>query len=121
MSLNAYVAALLRLYLDAPDTPKSASRRDRHLAAELYRQAVCLDQLAHAIRLATLRRNAHAHQKPHEAIHSLAYYHTVLQRLSAAELEPDYVAYVHATYQRIELTTSKPRPHRQNPALAGRR
>ncbi len=120
MTRNAYLAELLRLYREAPDTPRRPSRRDLRLAAELYRQGVSLDHLAHAIRLATLRRQRHRLPRPLEAIHSLAYYRAVLQRLSDDELDPDYVAYVHYTHPRLRLS-SQPRPGSQNPALWDRR
>lgn len=116
MSRHAYVAELLRLYLEAPGTPLRPSRHDRRLAAELYRQGVSLDHLAHAIRLATLRRLDRAHPP----IHSLAYYRVVLKRLSADELDPGYVAYVLDAHQRLCLT-SEPRIDSQNPALSRRR
>lgn len=109
MRRSTYVAELLRLYLEAPDTPRRVSRHDRRVAAELYLDGVSLDRLAHAIRLATLRR-------PPERIRSLAYYRSVLQRLTADELELDYIAYVYAAHQRVRLN-SKPRPNNQNPAL----
>ena len=120
MTRNAYPAELLRLYREAPDTPRRPSRRDLRLAAELYRQGVSLDHLAHAIRLATLRRLHHPRPRPLEAIHSLAYYRTVLQRLSADERDSDYVNYVHYTHQQLRLS-SQPRPRSQNPALWDRR
>lgn len=116
MTRNAYLAELLRLYLDAPDTPRRPSRHDHHVAAELYRQGVSLELLAHAVRLATLRRLHRAHPP----IHSLAYYRAVLQRLSADELQPAYVDYVRDAYRRFRLI-SQPRPDSQNPALSGRR
>ena len=61
MDRNAYVEALLELYLSAPDTPDRAPRSDRRIAGELYREGVSLDQLAHAIRVATLRRREGSH------------------------------------------------------------
>lgn len=116
MTRGAYVDALLRLYLAAPGTPRRPSRSDRRLAAALYQQGVSLDHFAHAIRLATLRR-LRASCPP---IHSLAYYRAVLERLSDADLEPGYVAYVLDAYQR-RILSSKARPDSQNPALADRR
>jgi hypothetical protein len=113
---NSYIAALLRLYLDAPDTPRRAARADRRLAAELYRQGVSPEHFAHAIRLATLRRR----HRSHPPIQSLAYYRAVLQRLSQDELKPDYLDYVRDAHLRLRLS-SEPRPDSHNPALSGRR
>ncbi len=120
MRRSTYVAELLRLYLEAPDTPRRVSRHDRRVAAELYLEGVSLDRLAHAVRLATLRRQRHRHPRPPERIRSLAYYRTALQRLNADESHPDYVAYVYDAHQRLRLT-SEPRPRSQNPALSDRR
>ena len=102
MRRNEYLAELLRLYLEAPDTPSRPSRRDRTLADHLCRQGVRLDHLAHAIRLATLRRRLGLLPQP-EPIHSLAYYRTVLERLSAEDLEPGYIDYVQQRYERLGL------------------
>ena len=116
MTRSAYVAELLRLYLEAPDTPRRPSRHDRRLAAELHRQSVALEHLAHAIRLASLRRL----HRPHPPIHSLAYYRAVLERLTDDELEDRYVYYVRDAYQRRCLP-SQPRPDSQKAALSRRR
>jgi len=123
MNREKYLAEALRLYLKAPDTPARASRRDLRIAADLYRQGVRIEELAHAIRLATLRRRANG--LPTEAIHSLAYYRAVLQRLSDDDLHPDYVHYIRQKHDGLRITdhaeTAKPRLRSQNPALLGRR
>lgn len=116
MATNGYLAALLDLYLDAPDTPTRASRSDRRIARDLYREGVSLDHIAHAIRVATLRRRGGSHPP----IRSLAYYRTVLQRLSDDELKADYVGYVRHAYSNLQLN-SKPRTHSRNTALCDRR
>lgn len=124
MTRDQYLEAALRLYLEAPDTPSRTTRRDLRVAAELYRQGVPLDHLAHAIRLATLRRRGQPHAASTGAIHSLAYYRAVVQRLSADELEPDYVDYVLTAYDRLqgaERPTSEPRSRRHIPALSDSR
>ena len=123
MTRDQYLAAALGLYLEAPDAPSRASRRDWAIAADFYRSGVQLEELAHAIRLATLRRRGNA--QPTEAIHSLAYYRTVLERLNADDLHPDYVDYIRHKYDGLHTTDTaqngKPRLRSQNPALSGRR
>ena len=117
MRRERYLTELLRLYCEAPDTPSRPSHRDRALAGDLYRQGIPLDHLAHAIRLATLRRRL-GHLPQPEPIHSLAYYRTVLERLSAEDLEPGYIDYVQQRYKRLGLNPqsqtktagSKPEP-----------
>ena len=102
MRRKHYLAELLRLYVEAPDTPSRPSRRDWAIAAELYRRGVHLDHLAHAIRLATLRRRL-GQQPQRQAIHSLAYYRTVLHRLTDDELYTAYLGYVQRRYHRLCL------------------
>ena len=118
MTREKYLATAIGLYLASPDTPSHASRRDWAIAADLYRRGVHLDQLAHAIRLATLRRSVNGH--PTGAIHSLAYYRAVLQRLGDDDLHPDYVDYIQLKYDdlRIKHTEEKPKPRLQSQNLA---
>jgi len=128
---TAYLAAAIRLYLDLPGAPPCASRSDWAVATTLYARAVPLRTLAHAMRLATLRRHLHTPDLPLlEPVHSLAYYRRVLDQLTPDALDPGYVHYVAHTYQRLfgplnASTQHSPGhtalPHRQNPALPDRR
>ncbi len=52
----AYVAAVLMLYLDLPDTPLRVSPQDQSLAAKLHEQGVPLSLVEAALLLASLRR-----------------------------------------------------------------
>ncbi len=104
MTREKYLAEALGLYLEAPDTPARASRRDWAIAADLYRRGVPFEQLAHAIRLATLRRRVNSPNRPREQIHSLAYYRTVLLRLSDDDLRPDYLDYIRHKYLGLRIT-----------------
>ena len=127
MTCRQYSAALLRLYLDQPDTPDCARRGDWAVASHLYSQGVPFASIAYAIRLATLRRLLRDPDAERlQPIRSLAYYRQVLNALSPEELDPGYVAYVNHKYDRLLKAPtppepSKPRPHRQNPALCDRR
>ncbi len=123
MTRQEYLAEVLRLYLEAPDTPSQPRRRDLTLAGELYRRGVRLDHLAHAIRLATLRRRL-GHHPANDTIHSLAYYRTVFEGLTAEELDPGYVDYVHQRHRKLQTAESpstEPRPHSQDAAPFDRR
>lgn len=119
MTLQAYQAALLRLYREQPDTPDRPRRSDWAIATDLYRQGVPFDLLAHAIRVAALRRATASNTHP--PITSLAYYRAVLRNLPEDALQPDYRRYVAHRYSQLHPTDQKPRPDRQNPALSGRR
>ena len=118
MTRGEYLARAIRLYLQAPDTPKRPRRRDWAIASDLYNRSVPLDHLDHAIRLATLRRKLTCQPQRLEPIHSLAYYRAVLDALPEEALEPGYVDYVSDRYRRL---LTKTRLHRQNPALLDRR
>lgn len=100
-----YLREALRLYLQAPDTPDRPSRADWAVAADFHRRAVPLETLAHAIRLASLRRRLRNLGTP-QPITSLAYFRTVLEQLSPDELDPGYVDYVRYRYQPIPADDS---------------
>lgn len=130
MTCKDYLAEALRLYLDQPDTPKTPSRADWAVAADLFHHGVDFDLLAHAIRLATLRRNRRCSDAPPlEPIRSLAYYRRVLASLTREDLDPSYVAYVDRLYQRLigpaessDLTSEpKARSDHQKTAVHDRR
>jgi hypothetical protein len=130
MNRRDYLAALLRLYREQPDTPDVPRRGDGAVAAELYRQGIPLDTVAHAIRLATLRRLQRDPAAPPLApIRSLAYYRTVLATLTPDDFHPGYVAYIARQHaDRLAQLSTNPGPadsnarfDRQDPALPDRR
>jgi hypothetical protein len=101
-SRNTYIAALLQLYLEQPDTPAVPRRGDRAVAADLHDQGAPLATIAHAIRLATLRRHLRdPAEPPLPPIRSLAYYRRVLDSLTSEELEPGYAAYLATEHARL--------------------
>ncbi len=94
MKRAEYLAEVIRLYLLAPDTPRKASRRDWAIAATFYRREIPLQTVAHAVRLATLRRHLRDPQLgPLEPIHSLGYFRTVVEQMGADALDPGYIDY----------------------------
>ena len=125
-----YLAAVIQLYLDLPGAPRRASRNDWAVAATLHARGVSLDTLAHAMRLATLRRTLRdPDDPPLEPVASLAYYRRVLDSLTPEALDPGYVAYIQHKYQELlAVLAGSPYPqhlaaflHRQIPAVSGRR
>ena len=126
---SSYLREVIRLYLQAPDTPRRAARSDWAVAADLYARNVPLTAIAQAIRIASLRRRLREGSLL-PPIGSLAYFRRVLEQLAPDELDPDYAAYVNYGYQQL-LDGSHPHarfdrhnsalPDRQNPALSGRR
>lgn len=126
MNRRQYQDELIRLYLQLPDTPNVVSRADRKVAANLFDQSVPLQRLAHAMRLATLRRHLRADEAPpHPPVRSLAYYQHVLRHLADDELEHSYQTYVAYRYNQLFpqplLRSQETRPNSQNAALSDRR
>ncbi len=118
-----YVAEALRLYLAAPDSAQRAHRGDRVVARELHAQGVPLSRLAHAIRLATLRRHL-APTAERRPVQCLAYYRAVLQAIRPDENENHYIDYVRCQYDQLfpgAPVSLEPRAESQNPALSRRR
>src|SRR5690242_18414286 len=75
----AYVAAVLTLYVDLPDTPLRANAQDQWLARKLQEHAVPLPLIESAFLLASLRRLLRpADLPPRPPIRSLAYFQPVL-------------------------------------------
>ena len=99
MIRHEYRAELIRLYLDAPHTPPRPRPRDWAIAGQLYQANVPLEELAHAIRLATLRRHISSESLP--PIHSLAYYRTVHRALTNDELDPIYIRYIQLRHRSL--------------------
>ncbi len=96
-----YLAEVIRLYLLAPDTPRKARRRDWAIADALYKLEIPLQTVAHAIRLAALRRHLRDPEVgPLEPVYSLAYYRSVIDQLDPLALDPGYVEYVAWKYDR---------------------
>lgn len=124
---SAYLAAAIRLYLDLPAAPPRASRTDWAVAATLHARGVPLHHLAHAMRLATLRRTLRdPHAPSREPVASLAYYRRVLETLTPEALDPGYIDYVALRYQDLLSSPAPPRSQsalfdRQNTALSDRR
>jgi hypothetical protein len=74
----AYVAAVLVLYADLPDTPLRSSPQDQFLARRWYQQHVPLPLVESALLLASLRRVVRpADAPPLPPIRSLAYFQPV--------------------------------------------
>ena len=96
MTRTEYLAAVIAAYLNTPGTPNRASRSDWAVASTLFNQHIPLENVVHAIRLATLRRLDSANLDP---ISSLAYFRHVALRLTKDELDPTYLAYVNSKFQ----------------------
>jgi hypothetical protein len=100
-SRSSYLARVVRLYLDDPDTPAVPSKADWEIAADLFERNVPLETIRLAFKLALIRRRRRASNRPLPPIRSLAYFRAVALNLSAEETEPGYVEYVDQLYDQL--------------------
>jgi hypothetical protein len=90
-----YLSAVIKLYLDLPETPSRASPNDRRGAAELYARGINLATVESALLLASLRRLGRSPDMPPLApIRSLAYFFPVIQELLDNPLPEGYLDYM---------------------------
>jgi hypothetical protein len=91
----SYVASVVTLYLEMPDTPMRLSASDQWLARHFYQEGVPLETVETALLLGSLRRLI----RPTDAlflspIRSLAYFRPVIEELQeqpAPEIYRDYL------------------------------
>jgi hypothetical protein len=98
----AYIATVLTLYLDLPDTPLRPSPVDQSLASRLHQQAVPLPLVESALLLATLRRLSRpADLPPLPKIRSLAYFLPVIAELQQQPLPDGYLDYLRLKLRKL--------------------
>ena len=91
----AYVAAVLMLYTDLPDTPLRPSPMDQSLARKLHQESIPLSLVESALLLATLRRLTRSSGLPLlPKIRSLAYFLPVIAELQQQPLPDGYLDYL---------------------------
>jgi hypothetical protein len=97
-SRTAYIARIVRLYLDDPDTPAVPSTADWDIAADLFDRGIPIGVIRLAFKLALIRRRRRSSTEPLPPIRSLAYFRAVVFNLSAEETDPAYVEYIDKLY-----------------------
>jgi hypothetical protein len=98
----AYVAAVLMLYIDLPDTPLRTGPSDQRLARQLFEQGVPLSLVESAFLLASLRRFVRpAGLPPLSPIRSLAYFQPVITELQQQPLPSGYVDYLRLKLRKV--------------------
>lgn len=116
MTREHYLAAVIQIYLGAPNTPAQPNRSDWAIATGFWKKKISLETLRFAIQLASLRRQHTADQRQAiEPIRSLAYFRPLVIHLAEQPLEADYAEYVTLRYRSM---TSKARLNRQNSAFS---
>lgn len=97
----AYVAAVLVLYADLPDTPLRPSPQDQSTAAALAGQGVPLVLVESALLLGSLRRQLRpAGLPPLSPIRSLAYFQPVIAELQRQPLPDGYLDYLRLKFRK---------------------
>lgn len=90
-----YLSAVLKLYIELPETPSKANPYDKKCAVELYTRGVKLTIIESALLLASLRRLNRPHNMPPlSPIRSLAYFFPVIQEILEHPIPVDYLAYL---------------------------
>ena len=90
-----YVAAVLTLYVDLPDTPLRASVADQRQARIWFDRGVPLEAVETALLLACLRRTVRPTDVPPlPRIRSLAYFQPVIEELQQHPAPGGYLQYL---------------------------
>jgi len=90
-----YVAAVLTIFVDLPDTPLRASVTDQRQARLWFDRGVPLEVVETALLLACLRRSVRpADVPPLPRIRSLAYFQPVIEELGAHPVVGGYLQYL---------------------------
>jgi len=111
-----YVAAVLMLYTDLPDTPLRPSPMDQSVARKLHQEAVPLALVESALLLATLRRLTRSSDLPPlPKVRSLAYFLPVIAELQQQPLPDEYVDYLRLKLQKQHQAN---RPDVQKPTFS---
>ena len=108
-----YVATLILLYIDLPDTPLRPAPQDQSTARRLYQQGVSLSLAEGALLLASLRRLIRDQDRPPlPPIRSLAYFQPVITELQQQSLPDGYLDYLRRKFQQAATGHHKaaPRP-----------
>lgn len=106
----AYVAGLMMLYINLPETPLRCSLQDQSTAHRLYQQGVSLSLAEGALLLASLRRLLRdSGLPPLPPIRSLAYFQPVITELQQQPLPEGYLDYLRSKVQQVATRQGAPR------------
>ena len=102
----SYVASVVTLYLEMPDTPMRVSASDQWLARHFYQDGVPLETVETALLLGSLRRLIRPDDAPRLApIRSLAYFRPVIEELQDSPAPENYREYLRL---KLRMATQKP-------------
>ena len=104
----AFIAQVLTLYLDLPDTPLRPSPADQSLARKLFVETVQLPLIESALLLGTLRRLSRTPGLPPlPKIRALAYFLPVIEELKLQPLPDGYLDYLRLKLRRLSAACSE--------------
>lgn len=104
-----YVAAVILLYIELPETPLSVSLQDHRQARRLHDAGVPLQVVEFALLLASLRRLIRpADLPPLPPIRSLAYFQPVVDELLVHPMPDNYLDYLRLKLNRIAARPALP-------------
>lgn len=107
---DEYIAAVLKLYVELPETPSRAGTGDRDRAADLQQLGVSLTVVESALLLASLRRLGRPLESPPLApIRSLAYFLGVIDELLDNPLPDGYLDHLRRKVTKLAAGKVKPR------------
>jgi hypothetical protein len=105
---NEYLANVLRIYLEMPETPLRAGPNDRERAGHLYQRQVPLTIIESAFLLGSLRRLGRPPQSPRlSPIRSLAYFMPVIEELLANPFPDGYLDYLRYKVRKLVIQDSQ--------------
>ena len=105
----AYVAAVVMLYIELPETPLSANPQDHRQALRLHDRGIPLQIVESALLLASLRRLLRpAGLPPLQPIRSLAYFQPVIDELLVHPLPNNYLDYLRLKLHGIAARSASP-------------
>jgi hypothetical protein len=98
----AYIAAVLTLYGELPDTPQQMSAADQWLAHRFHAEAVPLAVIEAALLLGSLRRLLRpADAPPLAPVRSLAYFRPVVEELRGHPAPDGYRDYLRLKLRKV--------------------
>jgi hypothetical protein len=105
--MATYVAAVLILYVELPETPLRASVQDQWQVRRLHDRGVPLPVVETALLLASLRRLVRpADGPPLSPIRSLAYFQPVIDELLSHPPPDNYLEYLRLRVRRMAVDKS---------------
>jgi hypothetical protein len=103
----SYVAAVVTLYLEMPDTPIRVSASDQWLARHFYQDGVPLELIETALLLGSLRRLIRPADAPRlSPIRSLAYFRPVIEELQENPAPENYRQYLRLKLRQADKALS---------------